>query len=135
MGGRFFFVTLRLLLIIRLHCGLLVRFNYYLDMGIKFLNVNVDSIFVLTCLPSSGNLTPEMFPIISLCRMLLSSELVVHLHHIYCEANSIADGLTKQGRTQASFLETFTDCPSLVFCKYAWDFLCIRIHVSALQFL
>ena len=41
-----------------------------LDMGVKFLNVNVDSTFVLTV----GNLAPKLFPIISDCRMLLSRE-------------------------------------------------------------
>ena len=52
------------------------------DMDIKFLNANVDSTFVLTCLTSAGNLAPELFPIISDYRMLLSREWVVHLHHI-----------------------------------------------------
>ena len=39
----------------------------------------------------------------------------------------MVDGLAKRGRMQASFLETFTDCPSFVFCKYVRDFLCIGI--------
>ena len=45
-----------------------------LDMGVKFLNVNVDSTFVPTCLTSFGNLAPELFPIISDCGMLLNRE-------------------------------------------------------------
>ena len=87
-------------------------------MSIKFLNFNVDSTFVLTCLTSFGNLALKLFPIISNCRMLLNREWVVRLHHIYDETNSVADGLVKGGRMQVSFLETFTDCPSFVFCKY-----------------
>ena len=88
------------------------------NMGIKFLNVNVNSTFVLTCLISSRNLASELFSIISNCRMLLNKECVVHLHCIYRAANSVVDGLAKRGRMQASFLETFIDCPSFVFCKY-----------------
>ena len=72
------------------------------DMGIKFLNVHVDSTFVLTCLTSSRNWAPELFPIIFYCRMLLNRECsMVHLHHIYYEANSVVDGLAKRGRMQA----------------------------------
>lgn len=44
------------------------------DMGIKFLSVNVDSTFVLTCLTSSRNLAPKLFFITSNCRMLLNRE-------------------------------------------------------------
>ena len=34
---------------------------------------------------------------------------MIHLHHMYRETNSVADGLKKRGRMQASFLETFTN--------------------------
>ena len=96
------------------------------DMDIKFLNANVDSTFVLTCLTSAGNLAPELFCIISNYRMLLSREWVVHLHHIQRVANSIANDLTKKVRMKTSLLETFNDCPLFIFCKYVWDFLCIE---------
>ena len=79
-------------------------------MSIKFLNVNVDSTFVLTCLTSFGNLASKLFPTISNCRMLLNREWVVHLHHIYNETNSVADGLVKWGRMQVSFLDIKTSC-------------------------
>ena len=58
---------------------------------------------------------------------------MVHLHHIYCKANSITNGLTtfskkkkngltKNGREPASLLELYYECPFFVLCKYLWDF-------------
>ena len=54
------------------------------DIGIKFLGVNVDSTFVLTCLTSSRNLALKLFFIISNCMMLLDREWVrsIYTTHI-----------------------------------------------------
>ena len=62
-------------------------------MCIKFLNVTIDFTFVLTYLTSPRILAPKLFPLNFFffnCRMLFSREWVVHLHHKYCKANSIA---------------------------------------------
>ena len=57
---------------------------------------------------------------------------MIHLPHIYRETNSIADGLTKRGRMQASFLETFTNCPFLCSVNMYETFCISGLHVSAL---
>ena len=62
-------------------------------MCIKFLNVTIDFTFVLTYLTSPRILALKLFPLNFFffnCRMLFSREWVVHLHHKYCKANSIA---------------------------------------------
>ena len=95
------------------------------DMCIKFLNVTIDFTFVLTYLTSPRILALKLFPLNFFffnCRMLFSREWVVHLHHIYCKANSITNGLTKNGREPASLLELYYECPFFVLCKYLWDF-------------
>ena len=71
------------------------------NMGLKFLQLELDSKVVLTWLTNSNmNYPPNMMPLICDCRNLLDQDWEVHVLHVYCEANASADALVKRGTCQ-----------------------------------
>lgn len=45
----------------------------------------------------------------------MNQEWIVHLEHVFSEANSCADGLTKRGRKQESNVVEYNKCPYFVY--------------------
>ena len=95
-------------------------------MCIKFLNVTIDFTFILTYLTSPRILALKLFPLIYIffnCRMLFSRKWVVHLHHIYCKANSITNGLTKKGGSQLAFWNCIMNVHFLYYVNICGTFV------------
>ena len=46
---------------------------------------------------------------------------IVHLLHIYHEANGCANALAKRGHQQHSVLKVYDTCSSFVYATFVWD--------------
>ena len=64
-----------------------------------------------------------MAPLICDCKTLLSRVWTVLPHHIFREANSIVNGLSKRGVMEKSSLVEYAQCPTFVINLYIWDLL------------
>ena len=74
-------------------------------------------------LTSNGTTALAIALLICDCRALLSRVWTVLSHHIFREANSIVDGLTKRGVIQKNSLVEYAQCPTFVNNPYIWDHL------------
>ena len=92
------------------------------NMGLKFLQLELDSKVVLTWLTNNNmNYPPNMMPLVCDCRNLLDRDWEVHVLHVYCEANASADALVKRGTRQQNLMDVYSECPNFVDVSYVRD--------------
>ena len=91
------------------------------DVGVNFLNIEVDSTLVIICLTFPGDMAPAFAPLICDCWILVARDWTVALHHTYHEASGVADRLAKRGREQSNQLEIYAQCSSFVSCNCMWN--------------
>lgn len=71
------------------------------DLGFKFIQLELDSIIVISWLTAStNNFLPNVLRLIRDCKSLMVRAWVIQVRHIYCEANECADALAKCGNHQ-----------------------------------
>ena len=71
--------------------GLILAWN----LGIKFVHLEMDSMLILNWLTTDKDISPDVFPLISDCRSLMTHDWTIQVHHIFREANGYADALAK----------------------------------------
>ena len=63
----------------------------------------------------------NILPLISDCRNLLARAWVVHVLHVFREANACADALAKRGARQHHVLSVYSSCPSFFYVCFVMD--------------
>ena len=92
------------------HQGLILAWN----LGFRFINLEIDSMTVLSQLTTNKDISPDAIPLISNCKNLMERDWTVQVYHIFHEANGCADALEKRGH----LLEVYGTCPSFVYAPF-----------------
>ena len=74
-------------------------FHLACELGFKFINLDIDSGLVINWLMSYGVMKPNMNSLIFLLQDPLEPR-IIHPHHIFRNANGVADELAKRGTEQ-----------------------------------
>ena len=69
------------------HQGLVLAWN----LGFKFIQLEIDSMIVLSWLTTDKDISPDVIPLLCDCRNLLEYDWTVQVYHILREANGYAD--------------------------------------------
>ncbi|GLT37826.1 hypothetical protein SLA2020_121150 [Shorea laevis] len=91
------------------------------ERGFTKIIVETDSKVAVTLLNSNYINFHPLATLLDDCRALLCQIPEVHLHHIYREANSVADLLAKMGTTLASSFVILEHCPTDICNMYFLD--------------
>ena len=83
--------------------------------------LQIDSLLAYKWLKTNEDYPMEFSNLILDCRWLLNRDWEVHVDHIWREANSCADLLTKKGISQSESEVLYDTCPTFLWQFLYWD--------------
>lgn len=100
------------------------------DIGFDSILVELGASAIVNLFRSPSDQSPILSPIINECRMLAWSFRRIQVHHIYREANGVADFLTKLVRDECDEFKRLDRSPvgwGSCFCLMLWGVISLEL--------